>query len=95
MDARPSTSGRPLAARPRAAGEGLDQPRERRVLAGARGRLDARRGRATDVVGARVLDVEVQPPGEALAQVRVQVGLEGAGELGGGPDQEPRGQVVA
>ena len=79
---------------PGAAAEGLGQPRERRVLAGARGRLDARRGRAAHVVGARVLDVEVQPPGEALAQVGVQVGLEVAGELVRGADQDPRGQIV-
>ena len=77
---------------PGAAGERLDQPRERRVLALARGRLDARRGRATHVVGARVLDVDVQPPGEAIAQVRVQVGLEGAGHLGGAPTRSPAGR---
>ena len=50
--------------------------------------------RAADVLGARVLDVEVQPPGEALAQVRVQVGLEVAGELLRGADEDPGRQIV-
>ena len=51
-------------------------------------------GGAAHVVGARVLDVDVQPAGEALAQVGMQMALEVAGELVRGADEDPHGQIV-
>ena len=84
--------GQPAGGAARGRAEGLGEPRERRVLARARGLLDASARGAAHVVGARVLDVDVQPAGEALAQVGMQVALEVAGELLRGADEDAPGR---
>ena len=53
----------------------------------------ARRGGPADVLGARVLDVDVDAPGEALAQVGVQVALEAPASSPGAPIRIPAGSL--